>query len=88
MSNIKSVINTHNKKILTFPTKSEKKFRHCIDKARYPLSEKCLRNNNLYQENISSAEKSNKSKIYYGIAETTFELRYAKPSQMFQPQKA
>lgn len=77
MPNIAYVMNTHNKKVLIYPTKPEKKFCHCIGKARYPLNEKCFRNNILYQEAISSAEKSGRSKIYYEIAETTFEIRYA-----------
>ena len=38
MPNIAYVMNTHNKKILIYPAKPEKKFCHCIDKARYPLN--------------------------------------------------
>ena len=63
MPNIAYVMNTHNKKVLIYPTKPEKKFCHCIGKARYPLNEKCFRNNILYQEAYHQQKRVTEAKF-------------------------
>ena len=42
-----------------------------------PLQQRCLSNNILYQENITTLGESSETKVYYGICETAFKLRYA-----------
>ena len=63
MANMKSVIILHNKNILTFPTKPEKRFCNYTDKAECLLSEKWLANNILYQATISSTGNSDTKKF-------------------------
>ena len=75
--------NARNKKILTLPTKPEKRFCNCNYKVRCLLNEKCLINNTYYQATKSSAEKSDRRKIYYRIAETTSKLRYVNHLKSF-----
>ena len=41
-----------------------------------PLQQKFLRNNILYQANITPLDENSESKVYYGIWETKFQLRY------------
>ena len=54
MSNIKSAINSHNRKILHPPVNSQSRTCNCIKKTDCPLQEKCLSENTLYQADISS----------------------------------
>ena len=46
-------------------------------------TERCLSNNILYQANITALGENSETKVYYGICETTFKLRYANHKKMF-----
>ena len=44
---------------------------------------KCLSNNILCQANITPTGENSKTKVYYGICETAFKLRYANHKKSF-----
>ena len=75
MPNIKSAINSHNRKIPHPPVKSKSRTCNCIKKTDCPLQEKCLIKQALYQADISS--ENFQTKIYYGISETKFKTRFS-----------
>ena len=77
MPNIKNIINTHNKKIINPPKDNIARTCNCIRKQQCPLNENCLTNNVLYKASIIPNEENSKTKIYYGVSETAFKLRYA-----------
>ena len=62
MPNIKSAINSHNRKILHPPVNSQSRTCNCIKKTDCPLQEICLSENTLYQAEISS--ENFQTKIY------------------------
>ena len=70
MPNIKSAINSHNRKILHSPLNSQNRTCNCIKKTECPLQENCLSESTLYQADISS--ENFQTKIYYGISEKDF----------------
>ena len=74
MPNMKNIINTHNKKIINPPKDNIARTCNCIRKHQYPLNEKCL---------TMSSEENPKTKIYYGVCETAFKLRYPKHRKTF-----
>ena len=43
----------------------------------------CLTNNVLYKASITPNEENSKTKIYYGVSETAFKLRYANHKKTF-----
>ena len=53
LPNIKSAINSHNRKIRHPPVKSQNRTCNCIKKTDCPLQEKCLSENTLYHADIS-----------------------------------
>ena len=75
MPNIKSAINSHNRKILHSPVNNKSRTCNCINKADCPLQKKCLSENMLYQADISS--ENFQTKIYYDISETKCKTRYS-----------
>ena len=52
-------------------------------KTSTPLNEKCLTNNVLHKASITPNEENSKTKLYYGVSETAFKLRYAKHEKKF-----
>ena len=54
MLNIKSIINSHSRKILHSPVNNQIRRCNCINKRDYPLQEKYLTKNTLYRTDISS----------------------------------
>ena len=83
MPNIKNIINTHNKKIINPPKDNITRTCNCIRKHQCPLNEKCLTNNVLCKASITPNEENSKTKIYYGVSETAFKLRYANHKKTF-----
>ena len=47
------------------------------------IQQRCLCNNILYQANIAPLVENSETKIYYGICETTFKLKYANHKKSF-----
>ena len=82
MPSIKN-INTHNKKIINPPKDNITRTCNCIGKHQCSLKEKCLTNNVLYKASITSNEENCKTKIYCGVSETAFKLRYANHKKTF-----
>ena len=83
MPSIKN-INTHNKKIINPPKDNITRTCNCIGKHQCSLKEKCLTNNVLYKASITSNEENCKTKIYCGVSETAFKLRYANHKKNIQ----
>ena len=83
LPNIKSIINTHNRKII-FPSPTIcKRTWNCINMPKCPLDKKCPGNNSLYPGNITSLDRNSETKVYYGICETKFKLHYANNKRLF-----
>ena len=85
MPNIKSAINSHNRKILHPPVNSQSRTCNCIKKTDCPLQEKCLSENTLYQADISS--ENFQTKICYDISETKFKTRFSNVKKSFSHEK-
>ena len=84
MPNIKNIINTHNnKKIIKLPKDNITRSCNCIRKHQCPLNEKCLTNNVLCKASITPNEENSKTKIYSGVSETAFKLKYANHKKTF-----
>ena len=80
MPNMKNIIN---KRIINPPIDNIARTCNCIRKHQFPLNEKCLTNNVLYKASITPNEENPKTKIYYGVCETTFKGRYANQKKTF-----
>ena len=82
---IESRLSKHssNKKIINPPKDNIARTCNFIRKHQCPLNEKCLTNNVLYQASITTTEENPKTKIYYGVCETAFKLRYANHKKTF-----
>ena len=76
-------INSHNKNILNPVHVIEEKQCNCVNKIMCPLNNKCLNKNIVYQGNITSNLINSKEKIYIGVSETKFKLRYANHKKSF-----
>ena len=87
MPNIKSIINSHNKNILYGDVKLSEKACNCIKKSLCPLNNNCLSNNIVYQATVSSNKPQYSGKVYIGISETSFKLRYANHLKSFNIKK-
>ena len=75
--NIKSRIKTHNRKVVYLSPTIGRRTWNCINITQCPVQQKCLSNNILYQANITPIGEISETKVYYGICETAFKLRYA-----------
>ena len=83
MPNMKNIINTHSKSIIHPPKDNITRTYNCIRKHRRPFNEKCLTNYVLHKASITPKEENSKTKIYYGVSETAFKLRYGKHKKTF-----
>ena len=76
MSNIKSKVNGHNKKILPLKTIESQDLCNYLIKESFPMNEICLKFSILCQATIKCSGIKYKQKRYKGICETTFNKRY------------
>ena len=76
---------SHKRKILRPPVNSQSRICNCIKKTDSPLQEKCLSENTLYQAGISS--ENFQTKIYYGISEKKFKIRFWNHKKSFNHEK-
>ena len=88
MPNFKSLINAHNEKVMKsgkVETKNASKECNCRSKENCPMKGKCLATNIVYEAAISDEETNGQGqrKVYYGICETTFKVRYANHKKSF-----
>ena len=86
MKNIKSIINSHNKKILN-QDQETKNMCNCIIKNQCPFQNACLSTNIVYEAQIASTSNVNIKKTYLGITEGTFKKRYANHKKSFNHPK-
>ena len=70
--NMKSIISSHNKQILT--PKNKKVGCNCRIKNSCPLDNKCLTSQLIYQADVTN-NLADECKYYLGLAETTFKER-------------
>ena len=82
--NIKSIINSHNKRVLhqNRPCPNEEKC-NCIKKELCPLNGNYQAENIVYEATITCNEQTYGENIYIGIAETTFKKRYSNHKRSF-----
>ena len=81
--NIKSIINSHNAKIL-FPKKStEQRTCNCLNKVNCPLEQKCLTTNIVYKAKVTSSNQNYQEKVYFGSCETTFKKEFSNHKKSF-----
>ena len=83
LPNIKSIINAHNRNILYPSPTIGRRTCNCINIPQCPLQQRCLSNSILYQASITPIGENSETKVYYGICETTFKLRYANHKKSF-----
>ena len=87
MPNIKSKINTDNKKILNKPVNQDARKCNCINKNPCPLNGNSFLKNILYIAIIKSDKKNYQPKNYKGISENTFKKRCANHKRSFNISK-
>ena len=83
MPNLKSIINSHNHKMIDKVADSNKKSCNCITSQQYPLNQLCLIKNTLHKAVISSDLPNYTDKVYIGISEPPFKLCYANHIKSF-----
>ena len=81
--NIKSIIQSHNKKILSDTKQTEDRLCNCIEKNKCPLEGKCLTKELIYKATVTCDKTNNQTKTYIGLAETTFKKRFANHKKSF-----
>ena len=79
--NMKSIISSHNKQILT--PKNKQVGCNCRVKNSCPLDNKCLTSQLIYQADVTN-NLDNEYKYYLGLAETTFKERYSNHKSSFK----
>ena len=79
--NMKSIISSHNKQILT--SKNKQVGCNCRVKNSCPLDNKCLTSQLIYQADVAN-NLDDESKYYLGLAETTFKERYGNHKSSFK----
>ena len=89
MPNIKAEIHKHNKKTLE---KSQQKHPdtqlcNCTNKKQRPLNGQCLTESIVYQANIMANIIGYKEKVYLGVSEATFKVRYSNHKKSFTKQR-
>ena len=87
MPNMKSRSNIHNKTMTNQQPSAQARTYNCIDKSKCPLNNKCLSNNVLYKANITSTTEHYRNKIYDGISEAKFKLRYTNHGKSLKNRK-
>ena len=87
MPNLKAKIDGHNKKILGNIPPPKTKLCKCLKKDNCPMRGECLTENVLYYARIGFEDKTNKSKLYKEICETTFKKRYTNHKKSVNAEK-
>ena len=81
MPKTKNIINANNKRMINPPKDNITRTCNCIRKHQCPLDEPIMS----YTKQVSHQTK--KIKIYYGVSETAFKLRYANHKKVFNNMK-
>ena len=86
MPNMKQIINSHNKKILNTPNQNQNEKTCNCEKEPCPLNGNCLVKNIIYRADVKDLN-NNTNKIYIGLNEPTFKVRYANHKNSFKYRK-
>ena len=86
MANIKSVINMHNKEVIT-EKKPQAVNCNCMNKPDCALSNHCQITNIIYNAKITSNLRKYLGKIYYGTSEGTFKKWQGNHNKSFKHKK-
>ena len=86
MANFKSIINMHNKDVITEKITEAAKF-DCINKPDCPISNQCQITIIIYKAKITSNLRNYHEKVYYRISEGTFKQRYGNHNKSFHHEK-
>ena len=77
MPNIKSIINAHNKKILSPNRQLEERTCNCTRKETCPMNQNCLISNIVYEATLTSNLPEYGERKYIGLCESTFKKRFS-----------
>ena len=80
---MKSIIDSHNKRVLQPAKKPNRKTCNCNKKNKCPLNGNCLAENTVYEAEITTNSDGDEPMSYVGLAETTFKKRYANHKKSF-----
>ena len=80
MSNMSSIISSHNKRLLR-PRNTENGS-NCRTRENCPLQNQCLKPNLIYPADVENNVNEG-TKIYFGLAETSFKARFANYNKDF-----
>ena len=64
--NIKTIINSHNAKVLFRKKSTEQRTYNCLNKVNCPLEQKCLTANIVYKAKVTSSNQNYQEKVYFG----------------------
>ena len=87
MTNMKTIINSHNRKILSDVSTQNSRLCNCPQKKDCPLNGFCLTENTLYLATISSDLQNYSYRNYKGICKPPFKRRYANHKKSFNIRK-
>ena len=87
MTNMGSIINSHNKKILEDNKPLQRGGCNCRNKERCPLNGECLTDNLMYEGTVSSSEPNYPDKMYVGISEPPWKKRHGNHERDFNDEK-
>ena len=83
VSNIRTKLNRHNKKILQQKPKEPQTLCNCLVKEDSPMNGLCLTSSILYQATIKYSKSNYEQKRYKGICETTLKKCYVNHKKSF-----
>ena len=86
MANIKSIINMHNKEVIT-EKKTQAVKCNCTNKPDCSLSNQCQITNIIYKAKITSILRNYQEKIYYRTSEGKFKQRYGNHKKSLNHEK-
>ena len=87
MRNMKSIVNAHNKKVMTEETQTNTRTCNCARNAICPLNGECLFENTLYAGTISSNLPNYREKEYAGMSAPPWKLRFGNHKLSFNNKK-
>ena len=82
MSNMASIISSHNAKILTCIPDPDPRTCNCRDATKCPLGGKCLAESMVYKATVTSP--SRRTMAYYGLTEGAFKTRFNQHNHSFR----
>ena len=80
---MKSIINAHNRKVLSDKNETNRRTCNCHNQDTCPLNGYCLAKESLYEATIKSDLPNYKEKLYKGISEPPFKKRFKNHEKSF-----